>query len=52
MTALAPVLANTKTVDWVSLNPETFSGKVLSAPNREQIDSSINSQLIVEHYSR
>ena len=52
MQILSPTLANAKTVEWVSLEPANFSGKVLSTPSRDQIDSSINSQLIVEHYSR
>lgn len=49
---LAPQLANVKTVEWVSLDPRTFSGKVLSKPTREQIDNRLNTQLIVEYYSR
>ncbi|MBX4205334.1 MAG: 30S ribosomal protein S4 [Candidatus Doudnabacteria bacterium] len=52
MQTMTEALAKVKTVEWVSLNPADFKGKVLSAPNRDQIDSSINSQLIVEHYSR
>ena len=52
MTNLAQTLANAKTVEWVNLDAEKFSGKVLSMPTREQLDTSINSQLIVEHYSR
>ncbi|MEJ0021005.1 MAG: 30S ribosomal protein S4 [Candidatus Doudnabacteria bacterium] len=49
---LALVLANAKTVEWVSLDPKNFSGKVLSKPSREQLDLSLNTQLIVEYYSR
>lgn len=52
MQNLAQGLANAKTVEWVNLDAAEFSGKVLSVPNRDQIDSSVNSQLIVEHYSR
>ena len=52
VTNLVPVLANAKTVEWVSLEPNTFSGKVLSKPIREQLDLSLNTQLIVEYYSR
>jgi small subunit ribosomal protein S4 len=52
MQNLAQVLANTKTVEWLNLDAGNFAGKVLSAPSRDQIDSSVNSQLIVEHYSR
>lgn len=49
---LSPVLANAKTVEWVSLDPKNFSGKILSKPTREQLDLSLNTQLIVEYYSR
>lgn len=52
MQNLTQALAAAKTVEWVDLDASTFSGKVLSVPSREQIDSSVNSQLIVEHYSR
>ena len=49
---LAPSLANTKTLEWLSLDAKSFSGKVLSKPTREQVDQSLNTQLIVEYYSR
>jgi len=49
---LLPQLANAKTPEWVSLEPKNLSGRVLSVPNRDQIGSTINTQLIVEHYSR
>lgn len=52
MQNLATTLANAKTPEWVSLNAGALSGKVLSVPSRDQIDASINTQLIVEHYSR
>ncbi len=38
--------------DWLHLDPETFSGKVLRLPNREDIKLPIQEQLIVELYSR
>ncbi len=38
--------------EWVSLEPQNWSGKVLSVPTPEQINNQINTQLIVEHYSR
>lgn len=41
-----------KTQEWVELQAEKLSGKVLSAPTPEQIGNVINTQLIVEHYSR
>ena len=52
MKNIAPNLANFQTVEWVSLNAGELSGKVLSKPSRDQIDSNINTQLIVEYYSR
>lgn len=41
-----------KTQEWVELNPTALSGKVLSVPTPDQIGNLINTQLIVEHYSR
>ena len=41
-----------KTLDWLQLNPEKFSGKVLSSPEVDSLGMEINTQLIVEHYSR
>ena len=52
MKSVAPTLANTKTGEWLSLEPKNFSGKILSKPTREQLDNSLNTQLIVEYYSR
>ena len=37
---------------WVEFDTETFVGKVVENPKREDIDLSINEQLIVEFYSR
>ena len=45
-------LNNAKTVEWLALEPKDLAGKVLSKPSREQLDNSINTQLIVEYYSR
>ncbi len=52
MKNIETALANAKTPEWVSLDPKSMSGKVLSKPSRDQIDHSINTQLIVEYYSR
>lgn len=38
--------------DWLSRDEEMMSGRVLSLPTREDIDITINEQLIVEYYSR
>lgn len=37
---------------WLSLDTNDLSGKVLSLPVRDDIDVSLNEQLIVEYYSR
>ncbi len=37
---------------WLMPDPEHFKGKVLRLPEREDIDFSVNEQLIVELYSR
>ncbi len=37
---------------WLEFNTETLTGKILSLPEREDIDSDIKEQLIVELYSR
>lgn len=37
---------------WVEFDTETFVGKVIENPKREDIDLSINEQLIVELYSK
>ncbi len=37
---------------WLSLNAEALTGQVLQTPDREDIDVSLNEQLIVEYYSR
>jgi small subunit ribosomal protein S4 len=38
--------------DWVELQAAELAGKVLSVPTPEQVQNLINTQLIVEHYSR
>lgn len=38
--------------DWLELDAEAMSGKVLSLPSRDQIDTEIRDQLVVEYYSR
>ena len=37
---------------WLETDPDNFSAKVLAAPARDQIEAQVNTQLIVEHYSR
>lgn len=38
--------------EWLSVDVENLIGKVLALPTREQIDTAVNEQLIVELYSR
>lgn len=37
---------------WLEWNPETFTGKLLAIPSREDIPTAVNEQLIVELYSK
>jgi small subunit ribosomal protein S4 len=37
---------------WMEVDPETFTTRVVSDPSREQIEAQVDTQLIVEHYSR
>lgn len=38
--------------EWLSVDVDNLIGKVLANPTREQIDTAVNEQLIVELYSR
>ena len=38
--------------EWLEIDIENLTGRVLSLPTREQIDTQVNEQLIVELYSR
>ncbi len=38
--------------DWLSLDPRNLSGRVAMLPSRQQIDTPLKEQLIVEYYSR
>jgi len=40
------------TPEWLELNPEQLSGRILSIPTRQSIPTPINEQLIVELYSK
>ncbi len=37
--------------EWLELDVDNVSGKVVSKPTRDQIDATLNEQLIVEYYS-
>jgi small subunit ribosomal protein S4 len=38
--------------EWLTFDANSLTGKILAAPTRDQIDSSVEEQLIVEFYSR
>src|SRR5437868_7675713 len=47
-----PHLARKTVAAWMELNPNTMLGRVLRIPGRDELDISINENLIVEYYSR
>ena len=49
---LVELNADKEIPSWLQVNFEKLTGKVLSAPEREEIDLPIKEQLIVEFYSR
>ncbi len=48
----AELLAERQIPDWLELDIENMTGRVLARPQRHHIDMPINEQLIVEYYSR
>ncbi|MBE6740634.1 MAG: 30S ribosomal protein S4, partial [Ruminococcaceae bacterium] len=40
------------TPQWIDVDRETLSAKVIALPNRDQIDAPVEEQLIVEFYSK
>jgi small subunit ribosomal protein S4 len=50
--AVTKELAHRKPVEWLSLDAANFSASVLNPPSRQQIDTALKEQLIVEYYSR
>jgi len=38
--------------NWLSLDPKTMTARVLKVPARDDIDTTLNEQVIVEYYSR
>jgi small subunit ribosomal protein S4 len=47
-----PNMAKKTIPKWLSLDPEGVSGRVLAMPAREEIDTNVSEQLVVEFYSR
>ena len=45
-------IKNFNTQEWLELNPANLSAKLLAQPTPEMTANTINTQLIVEHYSR
>ncbi|MBL8029990.1 MAG: 30S ribosomal protein S4 [Candidatus Doudnabacteria bacterium] len=45
-------LKNHKSQEWLQLDAQKMSGRILTEPTPEMVDNVINMQLIVEHYSR
>jgi small subunit ribosomal protein S4 len=41
-----------RTPTWLTVNPSAFEGKILSAPRRDEVDTTIHENTIIEFYSR
>ena len=50
--ARAQILSTRQVPDWVVIDVPTQTARVVSAPRRDQIDTRLSEQLIVEYYSR
>jgi len=48
----ARVTAGRRTPAWLSVDPVAMTGRLISVPTREQIDTQVNEALVVEFYSR
>jgi small subunit ribosomal protein S4 len=44
--------AGNRTPSWLTANTAQFSGKVIAAPRRDEVDSDVSEQIIIEFYSR
>jgi len=49
---LRDVLRERKSPEWLQRDDASLSARIVGAPSREQIDVTLNEQLIVEYYSR
>ena len=38
--------------DWLSVDPQAMTGRVLTAPTRDLVGSRVDDRLIIEYYSR
>jgi small subunit ribosomal protein S4 len=50
--AAIPAMAKKTVPKWLSLDPDSTRGRVLASPAREEIDTNVSEQLVVEYYSR
>jgi small subunit ribosomal protein S4 len=50
--AVSELLRERRAPEWLQRNDANWSAKVLGAPSRDQIQVTLNEQLIVEYYSR
>lgn len=44
--------AGARTASWLTVNAAQFSGKIIAAPRRDEVDSDVKEQIIIEFYSR
>jgi len=49
---LRDVLRERKSPEWLQRDDANLTGRIVGVPSREQIDITLNEQLIVEYYSR
>jgi small subunit ribosomal protein S4 len=49
---LADIAENKTIPSWLDRDVKDLSGKVISVPERHEVDANLNEQLIVEYYSR
>lgn len=45
-------IAHRSVAEWLELDAQNFTGRVVALPSRKQIDTTLREQLIVEYYSR
>ncbi len=51
-TNLAETIGHRSLPTWLTVDTNALTGRILSLPNRAEIDTTVNEQLIVEYYSR
>ncbi len=50
--SIAETLGERPVPPWMALDAASMSGRILNLPSRDQIETTLNEQLIVEYYSR